>query len=584
MKLLLYGLLCVCISAPFLSADSLDSSVGTLTGPVDAPFDIWTDTGASAALTLPDGGANVLVYSTFSTGTEDGLTQARIGLWRLTDGSTYSLPIGRFLSRGGDDAGVASAVHLFEISESGDITFALQHKSTNAPAQKLAQTFDVSLVALSLKTSDDKIALAKAQDTTGDYEFESSSTSFIPVLKSDTPDVELKASITTPAAAGKIMAICSFNCTIPSQDTDVGQWVLQIQEAGTPATRTDICLPISRDMTRSRDLGACSLMGLADNCNGAPLKANQNYEILLMFKADSGTASIQTKNVTISAFAASYMDTESTPAPHAFPARCGAISEATSTATTGMQDTGLSYQQNLAESTKVFLSATYNCAFGSGTTARNGEFRVSDGSYNSQQVKRYLSDSDDIGSAANAGLTPAGTGTKTFKMQYDPVDSLDIMVTNPTLRTVVLASASSPPTQAKDISFDTVGDNSVELSWEKGDGLAKLVIARAGSAPSSGPVDGTTTYIADSNFSGSGSPLGEGKIVYIGTDNTVTVTGLDANTTYYFEIYEYNFSGTLTKYNTANGASDNPLSQQTTPEPGMIIGLILVCAAVLRKI
>ena len=567
------------IASQILSADTLDSDIDTLVGPVDAPLNTWTDSGASTALTLPSGGANVLVYSTFSTGTEDDtLTQARVGMWRLTDGSTYSLPIGRFVSKGGDDAGVASTVHLFEIGTSGAKTFKLQHESIPSPSTKLAQTFDVSLVALSLKT-DDLYALAKAQDTTAAYEFESSSTSFTPVLKATS--TELKASITTPAAAGKIMAICSFNCLIPAVASDTGQWVLQIQEAGVSATRTEICLPISRDMTRKRDLGACSLIGLADHCNGAPLKPNQAYEILLMFKAIEGDATIQTKNVTISAFATSYMDTKSTPAPHAFPARCGFITEATSTATSGMQDTGLSYDQYLAESTKVFLSATYNCAVGSGTTERNGEFRLNEGSYNSQQVKRFLADEDDIGSAANAGLTPAGSGTKTFKMQYDPVDSLNIKVINPTLRTVVLASASSPPTQAKDIVFDTVGDNSVTLSWEQGDGLAKLVIARADSAPSSGPVD-TTTYTADNDFSGSGTALGGGKVVYIGTDNSVTVTGLDANTTYYFEVYEYNFSGSYIDYNIAT-ATDNPNSQLTTPEPGIFVGLLLAGLAMMRS-
>ena len=574
MKYFLSLAIIIFIASQILYAATLDSSIGTLVGPVNAPLNVWTDTGASTTLTLPAGGANVLVYATFSTGTT--LPQILIGNWRLSDGATTSLPIQRYLSKGGEDAGVGTTIHLFELTTSGVKTFKLQHMTLPNTGNKEAKTFDVSLAALSLETSDG-YSLAKSQDTTAAYTFQNTSTTFTPVLKSTSDEV--KASVTTTAAAGKIMAFCSFN-SLGVSVAETGQWELQIQEAGLPATRTPMCLPISRNLSSAEDLGACSLIGLVKNCNGAPLKANQAYEILLMFKSVGGNA-IETKNVTISVFATSYMDTETTPAPHAFSSRCVFITGATSTTTLEWQDTGLSYDQFLAESTKVLLCATYSCSFGSGTTARYGDFRLSDGTYNSQEVRRYFLSATSIGSASNVGLTPAGSGTKTFKMQYAPVTaSTDIKVINPTLKSLVLASASAPPTQAKDIVFDTVGDNSVELSWESGDGLAKLVIARAVSVPSSGPVD-TTTYTASSTF-GSGSALGDGYVVYIGTDDSVTVIGLAANTTYYFEVYEYNFSGSYIDYNITT-ATDNPLDTVTTPEPGMIIGLILALITLRAK-
>ena len=155
------------LAAQVLSAATLDANISGLAGTANAPVDTWTDVGISTDLTLPSGGANVLVYATFSTGTPDDTTsQARTGNWRLTDGTTYSLPIQRYLEKGGEDAGVASATHLFEFTTSGVKTLKLQHMTSDTIGNKLAKTFDVSLAAVSLKTSDG-CTLSNSQDATG---------------------------------------------------------------------------------------------------------------------------------------------------------------------------------------------------------------------------------------------------------------------------------------------------------------------------------------------------------------------------------------------------------------------------------
>ena len=438
---------------------------------------------------------------------------------------------------------------------------------------KLAKTFDVSLAAVSLKTSDG-CTLSNAQDATGTYQFQNSSTTFTPVLKSVSD--ELKALITTTCICRKTFRRMLFN-SHGVNDSETGQWERKIQEAGLSATRTQMSLPISRNLSSTTDLGACSLIGLADNCNGAPLKVNQSYEILLMFKSETGTNPIVTENATISSFVLSYIDANGIPAPHAFPTRCGFITDDISTTNLSWQDTDLSYQQTLNKSAKVFMSATYSCSYGSGETPHYGEFRLNEGTYNSQEVRRYFS-------RTNVGLTPAGTGSKTFKMQYQPTTALtDIKVINPSLRSIVLASAAVPPTQSKEIVFDTIITNLIELSSEQGDSLGKLIIAHKLESPSNGPVDGTTsTYTADSNFSGSGSVIGGGKVVYIGTGNSVAVNGLSYKMVYYFEIYEYNFSGSYIDYNITT-ATDNPSSVVSALEPGMILGLLFIGVALLRK-
>ena len=99
-------------------------------------------------------------------------------------------------------------------------------------------------------------------------------------------------------------------------------------------------------------------------------------------------------------------------------------------------------------------------------------------------------------------------------------------------------TTSSPPTTAASaITFSGVGCNGMTLTWTNGNGADRIVVAyptAVYTAPSSG-----TTYIANAAY-GSGTALGAGYVVYSGASNTVTVSGLTENTTYYYAVYEYN--------------------------------------------
>ena len=78
----------------------------------------------------------------------------------------------------------------------------------------------------------------------------------------------------------------------------------------------------------------------------------------------------------------------------------------------------------------------------------------------------------------------------------------------------------------------------VNLSWTAGEGDGRLVVARADSAVARFPLDGSA-YAANDVF-GQGDDLGEGHfVVYQGTGNQATVTGLDPSQTYHFQVFDY---------------------------------------------
>ncbi|GEM_PF-928751 len=108
-------------------------------------------------------------------------------------------------------------------------------------------------------------------------------------------------------------------------------------------------------------------------------------------------------------------------------------------------------------------------------------------------------------------------------------------------------SEAEPTTQASAVNFTGIGATSATVQWTDGNGSSRIVLIKSGSAVNSDPVDGTG-YNADPAF-GLGQELGTGNyVVYSGSGNSVSVTGLTTGTTYYFSVYEYNGSGTMVNY------------------------------------
>jgi len=101
--------------------------------------------------------------------------------------------------------------------------------------------------------------------------------------------------------------------------------------------------------------------------------------------------------------------------------------------------------------------------------------------------------------------------------------------------------ASEPTANSSTLTFSTIDCLSMTLNWTSGNGSNRIVVA------STSPITGSPTdqigYIANISF-GNGATIAVGEfVIYNGSGTSVSVTGLNQSTTYYFAIFEYN--GTL---------------------------------------
>lgn len=107
--------------------------------------------------------------------------------------------------------------------------------------------------------------------------------------------------------------------------------------------------------------------------------------------------------------------------------------------------------------------------------------------------------------------------------------------------------AAEPTTSDSALTFSNPTSISFTASWTNGNGSNHLVLVRAGSAVNATPADGTG-YTASATF-GAGSEIGTGNfVVYNGTGNTVTITGLSPATTYFVSVFGFNGSGGTQNY------------------------------------
>ncbi len=116
----------------------------------------------------------------------------------------------------------------------------------------------------------------------------------------------------------------------------------------------------------------------------------------------------------------------------------------------------------------------------------------------------------------------------------------------------------APATQASLITFSSVTTSSITLNWTNGDGAGSIVKINSVNSFTD-PLNGTDPS-ANTAYGG-----GE-QVIYRGTGNSVTVTGLFDTTAYWFRVYEFNCSGDSIKFNTST-ATGNPLSDTTLEIP-----------------
>ncbi|MES2617910.1 MAG: PKD domain-containing protein [Bacteroidota bacterium] len=112
--------------------------------------------------------------------------------------------------------------------------------------------------------------------------------------------------------------------------------------------------------------------------------------------------------------------------------------------------------------------------------------------------------------------------------------------------------AARPSVHASNFTASNITCNSVLLNWVYGDGAARIIVAREGSAPSFIPSD-MTAYSADNRF-GKSTDMGSGNfIVYnAGGTNFIRIDSLKTGRTYYFTIYEHDNNAANTLYYTTS--------------------------------
>lgn len=120
----------------------------------------------------------------------------------------------------------------------------------------------------------------------------------------------------------------------------------------------------------------------------------------------------------------------------------------------------------------------------------------------------------------------------------------------------------APTQNSSALTFSNVTSNSIKVNWQNGNGDKRLLIVRPLNEVNNFPLDGVD-YLANANFA-SAPALGlENKIVFNGSGNSVTVTGLEAGKKYFFRLVEYN-NNAATGNNSLYVLGENEMASHTT--------------------
>ncbi len=127
-----------------------------------------------------------------------------------------------------------------------------------------------------------------------------------------------------------------------------------------------------------------------------------------------------------------------------------------------------------------------------------------------------------------------------------------------TIRMASITVFQAPITQASDITFTDVTSTDVTLNWAVGSGSKRAVFVKENGGVITNPVDGTN-YTANTDWSTKGTQLATSGYycVYNGTGNSVALTNLDLSYSYTVQIFDYNGTGSISRFLTTT-ATDNP--------------------------
>jgi len=205
-----------------------------------------------------------------------------------------------------------------------------------------------------------------------------------------------------------------------------------------------------------------------------------------------------------------------------------------------------------ASSAQSFTSTGSNLSGNITVTApANFEVSTSSGSGYADQLTTITAATTTIYARVKASA-PAGLYSGNITLSTPGGASKQISVSATVLST-------EPASSATAVVISNVTSISFTAGWASGNGSNRIVLIKAGSAVDSPPVDGNT-YISSAAF-GQGSEIGTGNYVaYIGSGNSVNISGLNPATTYHVAVYEFNGSAGTQNYRTTSPATGSRLT------------------------
>lgn len=191
---------------------------------------------------------------------------------------------------------------------------------------------------------------------------------------------------------------------------------------------------------------------------------------------------------------------------------------------------------------------TANSTFGSGDTTGTENYVVFSAA--------------NTGSLSIAGLT-AGKDYTVEIYEFNGSGSDNNYLTSSYLSGNQYSMFAEPSTAFAGVTATTQSANSIQVTWTDPSEANNswVVVARLSSDAATAPGEGDD-YLADAAY-GDGEAIGDGFVVYNGdgTSGSVTVTGLDQNETYAFDVYAYTGTAAsdsaVLNYSDASDASDN---------------------------
>lgn len=171
-------------------------------------------------------------------------------------------------------------------------------------------------------------------------------------------------------------------------------------------------------------------------------------------------------------------------------------------------------------------------------------------------------------------LTQSGgtVGSTNIDVRYNPASAGSTGTVNITHTTtgdsknqpVSGSSIAAEPTIASTVTFGAVTPSSIVINFSGGDGANRIVVVKAGGFVNLSIIDGVSFSGVNSVFSSATDQGGSGnKVVYDGSANTVTVTGLNSTTAYHVAVYEYNGTGVTSNYLSTGGINNTTTTAPT---------------------